>query len=220
MSSVKKMFLRVLQKSDEKTCVEVLFGVLFKRDSKAGQTMPPPTNIHHHSPPPTTSQNVSTKSQIYPPPLITTHHQPKYIHHHPPPPTNSKNISTTTHHHPPPAKIYPPPTSSQDIFTCNFIKKEALAQVFSCEFCEISTDLTVASVRCRTASVCCRRKVAAVKIENLKTFIIKYYDTSKTYSVQFHLFYLVTFSYFYFFIHGFRGSRTIAPEKNCPQPQN
>ena len=44
-----------------------------------------------------------------------------------------------------------------------------------------------ASVCCRTASVCCRRKVAAAKIEKLKAIIIKYYDISKTYSVQFQL---------------------------------
>ena len=73
-----------------------------------------------------------------------------------------------------------------------------------------------ASACCRTASACCRRKVAAFKIEKLKAFIIKYYDISKTYSLQFHLFYSVNLPYFYFFIHGFQGSRTIAPRKNCP----
>ena len=36
--------------------------------------------------------------------------------------------------------------------------------------------------------ICCRRKVAAVKIEKLKVFAIKYYDISKTYSVQFHIY--------------------------------
>ena len=46
-------------------------------------------------------------------------------------------------------------------------------------------------------------KVAAVKIEKLKAFIIKYYDISKTYSVQF---YSVNLSYLYFFIHGFQSS--------------
>ena len=100
------------------------------------------------------------------------------------------------------------------------LKRKPWHRCFPVNFAKFLRTSTVASVRCRTASVCCRRKVAAVKIENLKTFIIKYYDISKTYSVQFHLFYLVTFSYFHFFIHGFRGSRTIAPEKNCPQPQN
>ena len=42
---------------------------------------------------------------------------------------------------------------------CNFIKKESLAQVFSCEFCEISkntffhrTPLVAASERCRSFS--------------------------------------------------------------------
>ena len=62
------------------------------------------------------------------------------------------------------------------------------------EVCEISkntfcysTPPMAASVCCRTASVCCRRKVAAAKIEKLKAVIIKYYDISKTYSVQFQL---------------------------------
>ena len=73
-------------------------------------------------------------------------------------------------------------------------------------------------ISCRTASVCCRRKVAAVKIEKLKAFIIRYCDISKTYSIQFHLSCSVNLSYFYFFIHGFQNSRTIAPEENCPPP--
>ena len=47
--------------------------------------------------------------------------------------------------------------------------------------------------------LCCKRKVAAVKIEKLKVFIIKCYDISKTYFVQFHLFGSVNLSYFYFF---------------------
>ena len=75
-------------------------------------------------------------------------------------------------------------------------------------------------ISCRTASVCCRRKVAAVKIEKLKAFIIRYCDISKTYSIQFHLSCSVNLSYFYFFIHGFQNSRTIAPEENCPPPPN
>ena len=89
---------------------------------------------------------------------------------------------------------------------CNFIKKETLAQVFSCEFCEISRNTFCYRTLPVAASVCCRRKVAALKIEKLKAFIIKYYDISKTYSVQFHLFYSVNLSYFYFFIHGFQSS--------------
>ena len=47
--------------------------------------------------------------------------------------------------------------------------------------------------------LCCKRKVAAVKIEKLKVFIIKCYDISKTYPAQFHLFGSVNFSYFFFF---------------------
>ena len=36
---------------------------------------------------------------------------------------------------------------------CNFIKKEALAQVFSCEFCEISTNTFSYKIPPVTASV-------------------------------------------------------------------
>ena len=89
---------------------------------------------------------------------------------------------------------------------CNFIEKETLAQVFSCEFCEISRNTFCYRTLPVAASVCCRRKVSALKIEKLKAFIIKYYDISKTYSVQFHLFYSVNLSYFYFFIHSFQSS--------------
>ena len=89
---------------------------------------------------------------------------------------------------------------------CNFIKKGALAQVFSCKFGEISKNTFCYRTPPLVASVCCRRKVVAVKIEKLKAFIIKYYDISKTYSVLFHLFYSVNLSYFYFFIHGFQSS--------------
>ena len=48
-----------------------------------------------------------------------------------------------------------------------------------------------------------RWKVAAVKIEKLKAFIIKHYDITKTYSVQS---YLDNLSHLYFFIHGFQSS--------------
>ena len=64
---------------------------------------------------------------------------------------------------------------------CNFIKKTNLAQVFSCESCEISMNTFCRRTPPVAASVCCRRKVAAVKIEKLKAFIIKYYNISKTY---------------------------------------
>ena len=37
--------------------------------------------------------------------------------------------------------------------TCNFIKKETLAQVFSCEFCEISKNTFFAEHLRKTASV-------------------------------------------------------------------
>ena len=85
-------------------------------------------------------------------------------------------------------------------FQRNFI------QEFPCEFCEISENTFCYRTPPLAASVCCRRKVAAAKIEKLKVFIIKHYDISKTYSVQFHLFYSVNLTYFYFFIHGFRSS--------------
>ena len=51
----------------------------------------------------------------------------------------------------------------------------------------------------------CRRKVAAVKSEKLKVFIVKYYDISKICSFQFHFFCSVN-SYFIFFILGFQSS--------------
>ena len=97
-------------------------------------------------------------------------------------------------------------SSTQASEACNFIKRENLAQVFSCEFCEISKNTFFYRTPPVAASVCCRRKVAAVKIEKLKAFIIRHYDISKTYSVQFHLFYSVNLSYFYFFTHGFQSS--------------
>ena len=59
---------------------------------------------------------------------------------------------------------------------CNFVKKEAVTQGFSCEFCEISKNTFCYGTPLVAASVCCRRKVPAVKIEKLKAFIIKYYD--------------------------------------------
>ena len=82
---------------------------------------------------------------------------------------------------------------------CNSIKKEALGKVFSCEFSKISKNTYCYRTPPVAASVYCRKKVATVKFEKLKAFIIKYYDISKTYSVQFHLFYSVNLSYSYFF---------------------
>ena len=61
---------------------------------------------------------------------------------------------------------------------CNCIKKETLAKVFSCEFCKVSKN-TCYRTPPVAASVYCRKKIAAVKIEKLKAFIIKYYDISK-----------------------------------------
>ena len=59
-------------------------------------------------------------------------------------------------------------------------------------------------------ALCCKGKVAAVNIEKLKIFIIKCYDISKTYSIQFYLFGSVigsvNLSYFNFFIHSFQSS--------------
>ena len=50
---------------------------------------------------------------------------------------------------------------------CNFNKKESLAEVLSCEFCEISKKTFYYRTPPVAASVCCRIKVAAVKIEKL-----------------------------------------------------
>ena len=78
--------------------------------------------------------------------------------------------------------------------------------MFSCEFCKTSKKCFCYRTPPVATSVYFRGKVAAVKIEKLIAFIVKYYDIIKTYSVQFHLFYSVNLSYFYFFIHGFQSS--------------
>ena len=103
------------------------------------------------------------------------------------------------------AKFLRIPFLTEHLPSATLFKKETLAQVLSCEFCEISKNAFCYRTPPVAAFVRCRRKVAAAKIEKLKAFIIKYYH-SKTYSVQFHLFCLVNFSYFYFFIHGFQSS--------------
>ena len=84
------------------------------------------------------------------------------------------------------------------LVSCRTQAEEILAQVFSCEFCKISKNTFCYRTPSMAASVCCGRKVAAVKIEKLKAFIIKYYDISKTYSVQFRLLYSANVSYCYF----------------------
>ena len=97
-----------------------------------------------------------------------------------PPSTTSQDISTTTHHQLKFTHHHSrPPTESQNVYSNSDRKRYVL---------------------------CCKRKVAAVKIEKLKVFIFKCSDFSKTYSVQFHLFGSVNLSYFYFFIHGFQSS--------------
>ena len=96
------------------------------------------------------------------------------------------------------AKFLRTPFVTEHLRPATLFKKETLVQVFSCEFCENSRNTFCHRTLPVAASVCCRRKVAALKIEKLKAFIIKYYDISKTYSVQFHLFYSVNLSYFYF----------------------
>ena len=68
----------------------------------------------------------------------------------------------------------------------SLFNKDTLPQVFSCEFCGISKNTFCYRTPPAAASVCCIRKVAAVKIEKLKAFIIKYYGISKTCSVQIH----------------------------------
>ena len=87
-----------------------------------------------------------------------------------------------------------------------FIKKETLTQVFSCELCKNPKNTFFYRTPPVATSVCCRRKVAAVKIEKLNASITKYYDINKTYSAQFHLFYSINLSFFYFFMHGFQSS--------------
>ena len=84
------------------------------------------------------------------------------------------------------------------------LKNRLWHRCFPVNFCEISKNTFCYRTPPVAASVYCRRKVAAVKTENLKAFIIKYYGISKTYSVQFHS---VNLSYFYFSIHDFQSSR-------------
>ena len=48
---------------------------------------------------------------------------------------------------------------------CNFVKKEPLAQVFSCEFCEVSKNTFCYRIPPVAASVYCRIKVAAEKLQ-------------------------------------------------------
>ena len=70
-----------------------------------------------------------------------------------------------------------------------------------------------ASVSCRTASVCCRRKVAAVKTEKLKA-VIKNYDISKTYSEQ------LTCHIFIVLSKIFRVLGQLPPIKIAPNPES
>ena len=83
------------------------------------------------------------------------------------------------------------------------LKKRLWQRCFPVNFAKFLR--TLVTEHLRWLLLYCRKKIAAVKIEKLKAFIIKYYDISKTYSVQFHLFYSVNLSYFYFF-HGFQSS--------------
>ena len=79
------------------------------------------------------------------------------------------------------------------------LKNRLWHRCFPVNFCEISKNTFCYRTPPVAASVFCKRKDVAVKIEKLKAFIIKYYNISKSYSVQFHLFDLVNLSYFYFF---------------------
>ena len=103
------------------------------------------------------------------------------------------------------AKFLRTPFVTEHLRPATLLKKILWHRCFP-EFCEISKNIFCYRTPPVAASLCCRRKVAAVTIEKLKAFIIKYCDISKTYSVQFYLFCSVNLSYFYFFIHGFQSS--------------
>ena len=58
----------------------------------------------------------------------------------------------------------------QESEACNFIKKETLAQVFSCEFCEIFKNTFFTEHLWTTASV---NTIAVSKIKNFTFFLVK-----------------------------------------------
>ena len=57
--------------------------------------------------------------------------------------------------------------------TCNFIKKETLAQVFSCEFCEISENTFFTEPLCTTASL---MSLSKIPFSGYVKQIITYYN--------------------------------------------
>ena len=73
---------------------------------------------------------------------------------------------------------------------CNFIKKETLAQVFSCEFCKISKNTFFTEHLWATASITTRSSMSKVHRANSHIIV----------SLQiFHKIYLFFFSFFRFF---------------------
>ena len=63
---------------------------------------------------------------------------------------------------------------------CNFIKKETLAQMFSCEFCEISKNTFFTEHLWTTASKSYRPKTAACsKIVSLLRLFLRFFETQK-----------------------------------------
>ena len=64
--------------------------------------------------------------------------------------------------------------------TCNFVQKEALAQVFSYEFCEISKNTFLyRTPLVATSEDMLQEKGCSSQSKKLKFFIVKYYDISK-----------------------------------------
>ena len=66
--------------------------------------------------------------------------------------------------------------------TCNFIKKETLAQVFSCEFCEISkntfvyrTPLVAASVKCIFEYIVPKPQTEKMAVALIFFFVLRQY---------------------------------------------
>ena len=71
----------------------------------------------------------------------------------------------------------------QSLFVCNFIKKETLAQLFSCEFCQISKSTfftehlkaTASDMISRVFNILLRRLKIAIFVKIFKTIFKKEY---------------------------------------------
>ena len=64
--------------------------------------------------------------------------------------------------------------SQENTFTCNFIKKETLAQMFSCEFCEIFKN----TYFCRTPLVAASRNSRNVSLSNFLISVLKHFENN------------------------------------------